>query len=190
MNADCAAACLHRRVSVFIGGLCFGVKAKTTAKQRGHEFHESTRSQSNGCNRQGRQGRQGHAVRLRHFKDIRLIHRLRSRVSAVVVRSNGKTPRREDAEIRGGKPGFHLTRESRQARAANAAAHFCTRLALSVSSTHARPQAVCSCALGAVLGVSAVCFMGHRFENPASRPPPAVFGISLRLACRTRVCLL
>jgi hypothetical protein len=156
MNADCAAACLHRRVSVFIGGQCIGVKAKTTAKQRGHEFHESTRSQcnGNGCNRQGRQGRQGHAMRLRHFKDIRLIDRLRSRVSAV-VRSNGKTPRREDAEFRGGKPGFHLTRESRQARAANAAAHFCSRLALSVSSTRARPQAVCSCALGAFLGVSA-----------------------------------
>jgi hypothetical protein len=58
MNADCAAACLHRRVSVFIGGQCFGVKAKTTAKHCGHEFHESTRSQcnGNGCNRQGRQG--------------------------------------------------------------------------------------------------------------------------------------
>ena len=156
MNADCAAACLHRRVSVFIGGQCFGVKAKTTAKHCGHEFHESTRSQcnGNGCNRQGRQGRQEHAMRLRHFKDIRLIQTLRSRVSAV-VRSNGKTPRREDAEFRGGKPGFHLTRESRQARAANAAAHFCTRLALSVSPTHARPQAVCPCALGAFLGVSA-----------------------------------
>ncbi len=154
MNADCAAACLHRRVSVFIGGHCFGVKAKTTAKQRGHEFHESTRSQCNGCNRQGRQRRQGHAMRLRHFKDIRLNQRLPSRVSAV-VRSNGKTPRREDAEFRGGKPCFHLTRESRQARAANAVAPFCTRLALSVSSTHARPRAVCPCALGAFLGVSA-----------------------------------
>ncbi len=95
------------------------------------------------------------AMRLRHFKDIRLNQKLRSRVSAVVVRSNGKTPRREDAEFRGGRPGFHLTRESRQARAANAAAHFCTRLALSVSSTRARPQAVCSCALRAFLGVSA-----------------------------------
>jgi hypothetical protein len=106
------------------------------------------------------------AMRLRHFKDIRLNQKLRSRVSAV-ERSNGKTPRREDAEFRGGRPGFHLTRESRQARAANAAAYFCTRLALSVSPTHARPRAVCPCALRAFLGVSASRRLGDLLHGPS-----------------------
>ncbi len=129
------------------------------------------------------------AMRFRHFEDIRLVQRLRSRVSAVVVRSNGKTPRREDAEFRGGKPGFRLTRESRQARAANAVANFCTRLALSVSSTHA-PAGSLLARFGSFsrrLGVSAVCFMGHRFANPASRPPPSGL-IRIALSAHPSAC--
>jgi hypothetical protein len=115
------------------------------------------------------------AMRLRHFKDIRLNQRLRSRVSAV-VRSNGKTPRREDAEFRGGKPGFHLTRESRQARAANADRTFLYAacfVRLVNSCTPAGSLFVRFGSFSRRLGVSAICFMGHRIANPAARTPPS-----------------